>query len=160
MISQFSGPHAFLSNFFVSPFLFDGILYPSSEHAYQAGKATNENDFDYVMKPLPGDKEDIRYEGFCWSTPRWAKRRGRKVAKKPDFEEKKVEFMYQILLAKFSRPDLRQSLFSTGDHELVEGNNWGDTFWGVCEGEGQNTLGQVLMKVREHYRAIERSCTA
>ena len=30
----------------------------------------------------------------------------------------------------------------------IEGNTWNDTFWGVCNGQGQNWLGKILMLVR------------
>jgi predicted NAD-dependent protein-ADP-ribosyltransferase YbiA (DUF1768 family) len=51
---------------------------------------------------------------------------------------------------KFSRnPELRVKLLNTGDLQLVEGNYWGDTFWGVCNGKGENHLGKILMRVRK-----------
>jgi len=53
---------------------------------------------------------------------------------------------------KFKQEDLKQMLLDTGDQELVEGNTWNDTFWGVCRGEGQNNLGKILMKVRMELR--------
>ena len=49
--------------------------------------------------------------------------------------------------------DLRSLLVATGDRELIEGNTWGDTFWGVDKntGQGENHLGRILMELRDHY---------
>ncbi len=54
---------------------------------------------------------------------------------------------------RLSDNDLAQRLLATGDAELVEGNNWGDRFWGICRGEGRNELGKILMKVRDELRS-------
>ena len=61
--------------------------------------------------------------------------------------------MYEIVYAKFTEDDfMKQSLINTGVHELIEGNTWNDTYWGVCKGRGHNKLGKILMKVREELR--------
>ena len=60
--------------------------------------------------------------------------------------------MHSILQAKFAVPQLRDALLATGDAELVEGNTWGDTYWGVCRGRGRNQLGQTLMRIRDDIR--------
>ena len=52
-------------------------------------------------------------------------------------------------MIKFLNPDLREKLVATGDAELIEGNHWNDTCWGVCKGIGQNNLGKILMEVRD-----------
>jgi hypothetical protein len=54
-----------------------------------------------------------------------------------------------ILAAKFKEPWLRDQLIATGDAELIEGNTWNDTFWGVCNGKGSNFLGKALMDIRK-----------
>jgi len=57
-----------------------------------------------------------------------------------------------VVLAKFlGNGDLRDQLLATGDAELVEGNTWGDTYWGVDSrsGKGENMLGKILMETRE-----------
>ena len=70
-----------------------------------------------------------------------------------DWEAVKIQIMYQIVYAKFSQnPLLKQKLLDTGDAYLQEGNTWYDTFWGVCNGVGQNNLGYILMRVREELR--------
>jgi hypothetical protein len=62
--------------------------------------------------------------------------------------------MESLVKEKFTRDtELGAKLVATGDEELVEGNYWGDTFWGVCRGVGQNHLGKILMKVREELRS-------
>ena len=58
--------------------------------------------------------------------------------------------MYDVCKAKFTQnPELAEKLLATGEQELVEGNNWNDTFWGMCRGKGKNMLGNILMKIRE-----------
>jgi predicted NAD-dependent protein-ADP-ribosyltransferase YbiA (DUF1768 family) len=58
--------------------------------------------------------------------------------------------MWEILQAKFAQhPDLVAKLIATEDEEIVEGNTWNDKFWGVCDGEGMNHLGIMLMAIRE-----------
>ena len=60
--------------------------------------------------------------------------------------------MLSGLRIKFKNPELRSLLLATGNEELVEGNWWRDTYWGVCEGVGQNKLGKLLMQVREEVK--------
>ncbi len=63
--------------------------------------------------------------------------------------------MLDLLRIKFTIPTLRERLLATGDQTLIEGNTWGDTYWGVCRGVGLNNLGTLLMQVREECRAEE-----
>jgi predicted NAD-dependent protein-ADP-ribosyltransferase YbiA (DUF1768 family) len=61
--------------------------------------------------------------------------------------------MYQCVKDKFTRnQDLKEQLIATGNEELVEGNTWGDIYWGVSRGRGKNMLGKILMRVREELR--------
>jgi ribA/ribD-fused uncharacterized protein len=139
VITSFRGAYEFLSNFYYCPVRINCITYPSAEHAYQCAKAKTRVDFERVMACVrPGEAKAI----------------GRTVQKREDWEEVKVEKMLEILQAKFSNPFLRDLLLLTGDAELVEGNHWGDVFWGRCEktGQGQNVLGTLLMIVREDVR--------
>lgn len=129
-ITSFKGKYFFLSNFFPD----QGC---SLEHSYQAAKATSPDDHYYVMgADGPGE----------------AKRRGRKIACRPNWDEIKDDIMFGLLLVKFADPRLKQALLDTGDEYLQEGNTWGDTYWGVCDGKGQNRLGELLMDVRFVYR--------
>jgi len=88
-------------------------------------------------------------------TPYLAKKRGRSVNIREDWEEVKVDIMRKGLKAKFTQNEsLKQKLLKTGDAYLEEGNDWGDTFWGVDldTGKGQNHLGKMLMKLRDDLR--------
>jgi ribA/ribD-fused uncharacterized protein len=132
-IDSFSGPYAFLSNFCMHPVHLDGRLYPSVEHAYQAAKALDPKLRVRFQLPIQGAH---------------AKRLGRKVRLRADWENVKNRVMLTLLREKFSDESFGKNLLATGDARLVEGNTWGDTYWGVCRGEGQNMLGFLLMQVR------------
>ena len=136
MINHFHGPHRFLSNFYPSEIVFEGIKYPTVEHAYQAAKTLHHSD-KHVISQL--------------ATPGKAKRVGKKLELRPDWEQIKLDVMHHLLTLKFSIPDLKQKLLETGDKELIEGNMWGDVFWGFClkSGAGENMLGKLLMRVRK-----------
>ena len=134
IISRFTGEYSYLSNFHPCPIPFEGITYPSAEHAYQAAKT-----LDQVT----------RYTIQVCSTPGQAKARGQRIPLRPSWEDLKILKMGHILTAKFSIPELRDKLISTDTSMLVEGNNWGDTFWGICDGEGYNILGKILMGIRD-----------
>ena len=138
MISDFHSPgHEFLSNFYMTPVLWEGILYPSSEHAYQASKSLDPN---------------IRKDISLLSTPGKAKRAGKMLIQRPDWNDQlKLLTMEAILRIKFQDPKLRALLDSTKGQELIEGNTWGDTFWGVCNGKGKNHLGVILMNIRDEH---------
>lgn len=133
-IERFSGQYDFLSNFHSSPVLYDGVQYPTAEHAYQAAKTTDHNRRLYIA-------------GL--STPGQAKRAGQFVILREQWDEIKLGVMLKILREKFKDPKLRKALITTGDVMLVEGNYWGDIYWGVCDGKGANHLGKLLMQVRE-----------
>jgi ribA/ribD-fused uncharacterized protein len=135
-IDSFSGEFEFLSNFSANPVLMpDGIEYPTAEHAFQAHKTFDLSKREAISR---------------LNTPGKAKRAGRKVNLRADWENVKLDIMLVVLLCKFERSeDLRQRLADTRDDELIEGNTWGDTFWGVCRGVGENHLGKLLMRVRK-----------
>ena len=82
-----------------------------------------------------------------------AKRLGRRVKLRPDWEDIKDEVMYEVVLDKFKRNDnLKEKLLDTANAELIEENWWNDTYWGVCKGKGKNKLGKILMKVRDELK--------
>jgi ribA/ribD-fused uncharacterized protein len=137
-ITSFQGEYRFLSNFWPSLIVWEGLLYPTLEHAYAASK-TN----DPLVKaqvqlcPTPGEaKEYLATHGLQPDTS-WT-------------SERKLEVMEALLLIKFGGKDplLMRALLATSDAELVEGNDWNDRFWGVCDGIGENHLGKLLMRVR------------
>jgi len=132
-VVSFSGKFRFLSNFHPSPVTFEGLDYPSVEHAYQAAKTTDQS-----------ARDEIRLSATAGA----AKKLGRRVVMRPDWESIKLGVMEELVRQKFADPDLKEALLATGCDELIEGNYWGDTFWGVCKGVGHNHLGQILMKVR------------
>lgn len=139
MIDDFRGPNRWLSNFEEVDVVYEGVVYPSSEHAYQAAK-TEDPIIRKYMAGLP--------------TPRMAKRFGMKLDLREGWDDMKVSVMRTILRDKFKPGSaLAARLIATGDQPLVEGNTWGDRFWGVCKGEGLNNLGIILMSIREELRA-------
>lgn len=143
MIKEFDGIYAFLSNFWTSPIEFEGIVYPTNEHFFQAMKTLD-----------PKARKAIA----AAPTPGKAKRMGRNVQLRADWEQVKEEIMLRGLRLKFKDPHLRISLLMTGDQELIEGNWWHDNTWGNCSCErchvihGRNLLGKLLMKVRQEIK--------
>jgi len=136
-IDRFRGEHAFLSNFHRHPFEWRGRTFPTAEHAFQSAKSRDE-----------AERERIR----AAATPAQAKRLGRRADLRADWELVKDDVMRAVLDAKFAVPALRDALLATGDAELVEGNTWGDAYWGVCGGRGRNQLGRTLMRIRDDIR--------
>lgn len=134
MIKEFRGKYFFLSNFYEAPVTWQGITYDNNESAFQSAKVLDEK----------------TRKSFAHLAPSMAKRKGRHVLLRHDWEKVKDNIMYEICLAKFSQnKDLRQKLLDTGNEYLEEGNTWGDTYWGTVNGKGKNKLGKTLMKVRE-----------
>lgn len=139
-ITRFREEYFFLSNFYHVFISLGGRIYPSVEHAYQASK---------TFHPLE------RIAILEAKTAPQAKRLGKHLAHmRSDWDNVKLKVMRELLEQKFSteHKTLREKLIATGDAEIVEGNNWGDTFWGVCGGEGENHLGRMLMEIRDSIR--------
>lgn len=140
MILSFRDEYFFLSNFYPVEIKLDGIVYPNAETAFQAQKTL--------------DVEERRKFSML-KNPVQAKRLGRKVKLRDDWEEVKLDIMTEVVSQKFlQHPHLIEMLLQTGDEELIEGNKWGDRFWGVCKGVGENHLGKILMKIRDAYKSI------
>lgn len=140
-IMSFKGGYNWLSNFYPCDITIhidnNGVDYcahfTSAESAFQACKCQTFEEFKQFEKL--GPKE--------------AKKLGRKVKLRDDWEETKVNVMKQILHQKFIQNiELADKLIDTYPHQLIEGNTWNDKFWGVCDGVGQNMLGRCLMSVR------------
>lgn len=158
-ITAFRGPYAFLSNFAPAEvrlhpvtaynkvlgsqgLVYDELVYPTVEHAYQAAKF-------------------MRHEGrlLIWAAAHagQAKKLGRSCAKLPVlWDEMRLDLMLLLLRQKFAHAELRAKLLATDPYELVEGNWWGDTYWGVCNGVGENHLGLLLMRVRGEIKAAQQ----
>lgn len=137
MIDEFRGKYFFLSNFYSAPITYNGLTYLNNEAAFQAQKTI----------------DPMHREAFTKYDPSQAKRNGRRVTLRNNWEEIKFNVMYEICLAKFSQnEELKTKLLATGDEHLEEGNTWGDKIWGTVNGDGQNNLGKILMQVREELR--------
>lgn len=136
-INYFDGENSFLSNFYEHEVLYEGKLYPTNEHAYQAAKTLNEKEREKIRKAKTASR---------------AKFFGRKVDKREDWEDIKKQIMYELCLEKFKDEKMKEKLLNTGDKELIEGNTWNDDFWGKCSDKGQNHLGKILMRIREELK--------
>jgi ribA/ribD-fused uncharacterized protein len=134
-IKEFRGSYAFLSNFHKSVVMLGGLSFPTVEHAFQAAKT-----------------EDVeqRISIMLADTPAQAKRLGRQVTLRGDWEDMKITVMHMLLTQKFEQASLKERLLATLPRLLEEGNSWSDTFWGVdlTTGKGKNVLGKLLMQVR------------
>lgn len=129
----------FLSNFYLCEVHYEGLVYPNAESAYQAAKTLDKNLRSYYTNPS--------------MSPAAVRRAGQSLNIRPDWDSVKLEVMREINLDKFSRhEELRHALLMTDDFYLEETNTWGDRFWGVCEGEGENNLGKILMEIRKELR--------
>jgi len=145
-IKSFSGyAHGFLSNFHPVSVVLDGETYPSVEHAYQAAKTLNIFERRVIQNATTAGK---------------AKRLGGLLASiRPDWNDVKISVMRDLIRQKFdytdaAHADLCSRLLRTYDAVLIEGNYWKDYFWGVCDGIGQNWLGQLLMERRDQVYAM------
>ena len=145
MINCFENEYAFLSNFYEHPITYNGLVYPTNEHFFQAMKT-----------PILSEQLEIA----AAATPGRAKRLGRKATLWSNWEEIKEDVMLQALRLKFADPALAEKLLATDGEYLIEGNWWHDNYWGVCscekcEHQGRNRLGELLMKVREEIKNAE-----
>lgn len=137
MIDSFRNKYFFLSNFYNADVEFDGIVYQNNEAAFQAQKTLDLNE----------------RKKFAYMNPSEAKKAGRHVKLRPDWESVKYDYMLAICRAKFNQnKNLTDELIATGDQELIEGNDWNDRIWGKVNGEGQNLLGKILMQIRSEIK--------
>lgn len=145
-IGRFEGEFAFLSNFYPARIVIrspydDTFTFDTVEHAYQAFKTRHPEEFLKVKNA---------------QTPGEAKRRGQRVTIRPDWDQIKDRVMVTCVRHKFKQNEhLAIKLIETWPQELIEGNHWNDTYWGVCRGVGQNRLGLILMKIREELQNPE-----
>lgn len=132
LIDNFRGEYYFLSNYFPCHIEIDGKKFLNAEAAFQAHKCP------------------ARVDEFTSLSPNDAKKLGRSVELRSDWDQVRVGVMYKVLNAKFRQNGLLGFwLHQTGTAILIEGNTWHDTFWGVCNGKGKNTLGSLLMQIRK-----------
>jgi hypothetical protein len=145
VIPKFDEEYFFLSNFYPYPFYWRGVEFPTVEHAFQYAKGFHSSEpdqhFDAVLNA---------------PTPSKAKSLGRVVnINLKAWDERKVWYMQEMIKSKFSEGEMISKLTSTGWKMLVEGNDWGDDFWGRCNIDGKmvglNTLGVLLMHERGYW---------
>lgn len=144
VVKEFRGEYRFLSNYDTTPFEWRNHQFPSAEHAFAFAKTfCAEND------------EAVYWQAHILKakSPGEAKKYGRQVQiDVAEWDANKVQWMREIVHAKFKTGEgLAGQLINTGAMMLVEGNDWGDTFWGRCNGKGFNTLGVVLMEERGYW---------
>lgn len=171
VIDHFRNEYAFLSNFYRRKILYRGHWFPSSEHAYHAEKSLDERYRTQLMVQKEIDKWNKKMENkeyVCLMpelNPKESKDYGswnrliQKGLHRLDWFDMSLETMYNININKFTQnPDLAKKLISTEGKVLIEGNYWGDDFWGMIkskpkdpnsEWKGKNHLGKTLMRVRE-----------
>lgn len=119
-IDRFRGKYYFLSNFFTCNVEYENLTYTNTEAAFQAQKSLDPN-----IKRKFTDLDPLK-----------AKKLGRRIDLRDDWNEIRDEVMYNVCMAKFSQnDDLRKSLIDTGDATLIEGNPWNDRYWGMCKGK-------------------------
>lgn len=129
VIDSFTGDYRFLSNFYVET---DGL---TAEHRFQALKTVDPEEQAAIMMA---------------DTPGAAKRLGRACTLREGWDDIRIEVMVRVVTEKFHNdPALMYKLLETGNAELIEGNTWNDTYWGVCNGVGENMLGKILMTLRD-----------
>ena len=142
-IDDFERDYCFLSNFYECSVQYEGITYHSTEAAFQAQKTLNEED----------------KKKFSEMDPDKAKKAGRRVTLRSDWNDVRDKVMEEVLYEKFTQnEDLKKKLLETGDRPLREGNDWHDNYWGDCHcsecssSPGVNKLGQLLMELRDKLR--------
>ena len=138
-------PYGAFSNMFQRPLEFEGVVFPTAEHAYQAGKALRPVVRDWILAaPSPALAAMAAHGLYTWEVvPNWAKI--------------KFSRMRQVLRAKFTQHfDLAELLIATGPARLVESsvvNNAVNRLWGEVNGKGDNMLGTMLMELRAELAA-------
>jgi ribA/ribD-fused uncharacterized protein len=150
MIDRFRGEYRWLSNFWPVPVPFEGLDYPSLEHAYVAAKTLDPKVRDRIHRlPTAGQAKAF------------GKRFGKALALRPAWNDDfKTQLMARLLREKFTNPELRQRLISTGNELLIESNRWHDNWFGICRcgecgGQGRNVLGTLLMGLRQEFQEQE-----
>lgn len=139
IIEEFRGEYRWLSNFWIH----DTARRLSVEHHYQAAKTTNYQDWLLIMSA---------------ETPSLAKKygkpveRGGRISVREDWNDVRLTLMEQFTREKYgTNRKLRQKLLDTSGSLIIEGNTHGDTFWGVCNGVGENNLGKIIMRIRDEF---------
>lgn len=134
-IDSFQGEYRWLSNFWPCEVELDGLKFRSVEAGYVAAKTTDIEIRKYI--------QTLDTSGKC-------KAYGKKLDLRTDWKDVRLDIMESLLVQKFTKDsELGAKLIETYPKQLIEGNYWNDTFWGVCDGKGKNNLGKLLMKIRK-----------
>lgn len=140
-IKGFFNDYRWLSNFHLCQIEYSGLVWNSTEHAYQAAKTLNHDEYTAV---------------HLAETPNKAKKLGKKLTIRDDWDSVKIQIMTELTIIKYKIPELREKLLATGDAYLEESNWWHDKFWGTCQGVGENHLGKIIMDIRQKIK--EENC--
>lgn len=135
-IDKFTGKYRFLSNSYMTPICYDGVVYRTVEHAFLASK-TSDTKLRNIFRQCRTPEEAKKYDDL--------------IEIREDWEDVKEQIMYELVKQKFQNKELRKKLLNTGDSVLV--NTIGkDSYWGIYNGRGENRLGQILMQLRAEIR--------
>jgi ribA/ribD-fused uncharacterized protein len=140
VIHGFVLEYRWLSNFHPCRVAYEGLVYRSSEAAYQSAK-------------FPPAERAV----FTDLDPDAAKKLAHaKFVEDAAWTARKDRVMREVVWAKFSQnPDLGARLVGTGEKDLEETNSWGDSYWGVFQGKGTDVLGKILMETRARLAALK-----
>ena len=145
MINEFREENYFLSNFYQGKeFIYKGTRFDNAEAAFQSQKdLSKQQDFELM-------------------NPSLAKKLGRRVNLRDDWDKEKDKIMFDILYHKFQDKELKEKLLATNKQVLIQGNLWHDNYWGICmcdkckNKDGKNKLGELLMNLREFIKITEK----
>lgn len=133
-ILGFRGEYSFLSNFYNSIVYYEGIKFETVENAYQAAKTDNIEERILISKMTASE----------------SKKYSKNIKLNKNWNYIKYYIMFELVFQKFYKNiNLYNQLLNTNNKYIEETNYWNDTYWGVCDGVGQNNLGKILMKVRD-----------
>lgn len=136
----FRNEYWYLSNMYPCEIRVNGLTFTCAEACFQSFKTTNLNE----RKKFQG------LNGFE------AKKLGKKLKLRSDWNDIRIEVMARVVNAKFKQnPELKHKLLNTGNLTIIENNTWNDTFWGKCNNKGLNNLGKIIMRLRDMYRRSE-----
>lgn len=130
----------FCSNFHPCLLIHDNIVFPTTEHLFQALKSKSGD-----VQRMIANKE----------YPADAKKAGKKILTREDWKQIKDKVMLYVLRLKFSQIKFRIRLLSTYPTKLVENNRWHDNYWGSCvcnkckDIPKKDMLGILLNQVRK-----------
>jgi ribA/ribD-fused uncharacterized protein len=139
MVQAFRGDYNYLSNFWLVDVEYNGVVYPSVEHAYMSAKS-----------------DDPQWKSYCANrniSPSDVKKNSTHVRLVNNWNRLKLVVMEECLRSKFNKEPYRSKLLTTDNENIQEGNVWNDVFWGVDltvnPNKGENHLGRLIMKIRE-----------